>query len=273
MKRRRGTLDSKPPCKSTEETVRILSDSSSKNDCSTSTNTTTSLANQSESDDDMEEEQQRGRTVEDALSFVCASGFVKVDELQLVSLQHCNICREANVSWKLSVNDGTPARLLQLIQPGASSRKSAGETDPPERVLLPVTIRHLRWEPRSQLCMQYCTKKTRKPQQRYALCTFNTIHDIDTAVHQSLNTQLLLFNLRGGDLYYDSSIISIVVRVVALTFRYGHLFEAGRKSWRSAYPSAGEIWQLTAEQVSISSPTHGDIIVDTLRRLFGPWMV
>lgn len=87
------------------------------------------------------------RKAVEVLSLLCSSGFTKIDELQLVSLLHCNACREANVSWMLRVDDKTPERLLRLIEADGGRRASnepgaAGSGF--GRVYLPLSIQHLR---------------------------------------------------------------------------------------------------------------------------------
>lgn len=78
-------------------------------------------------------------TAMQALSLVCGSGFIKVEELQCVSVAHCNVAREANIKWLLTINRSTPGRVLRLIQPRNGTRQNARQ-----RIPLPKSIQHLR---------------------------------------------------------------------------------------------------------------------------------
>lgn len=89
----------------------------------------------------------------EALQLLAASGFVRVNELQRVSTLNCSACREANVSWTLTVSRRTPTRLLDMMRPkpegvtmGAREACTGGTAAAPQRsvVPLPLTIRHLR---------------------------------------------------------------------------------------------------------------------------------
>lgn len=86
------------------------------------------------------------------LKLICGSGFVRVNELQLVSVLHCNASREANVSWRLTIDSNTPTRLLNMLRPkptkgpDSEGRVQGGGTGKnTSAVSLAYTIRHLRY--------------------------------------------------------------------------------------------------------------------------------
>lgn len=90
----------------------------------------------------------------EAMSLLCYSGFVRLEEVQVVSVLYCNVCREASIPRRLTLGEGTPTRLLRLIQQSSavfaaaaaavappSSRRSAGTS---QRVRTPLSIQHIR---------------------------------------------------------------------------------------------------------------------------------
>ena len=130
MKRRRCSSSSKATSFSSQENVSGVTIPPPA-DCGSSSSSYHSIGNNAEQDD-------CSSVVMKIISLTCGSGFVKLDELQLVSLSLCNECREANVSWRLRVDDRTPQRLMRLIQgPDAHST-------PLERIHLPLRIHHIR---------------------------------------------------------------------------------------------------------------------------------
>lgn len=72
--------------------------------------------------------------VVEVLTLVCGSGFVCVEALSLVSVLYCNALRES-VAYLVRMNEATPARLMGVLRPPPS---------PPNRILLPLRISHLR---------------------------------------------------------------------------------------------------------------------------------
>lgn len=76
----------------------------------------------------------------EALGLVCGSGFARVENnLSLVCLFYCTAVRES-LSWRLIIQEETPAGLTSLLHPSATAAKeNLGSRIPP-----PLTVHHIR---------------------------------------------------------------------------------------------------------------------------------
>ncbi|CAM9535492.1 unnamed protein product [Ectocarpus sp. 6 AP-2014] len=90
-------------------------------------------------------EYQSGSAVYKALGLVCRSGFDNVgceSTLSLVCVSYCNTLRES-LRWKLTIEQSTPARLINVLHPAADAGANEGRCD---RVQVPVAIHHLTYD-------------------------------------------------------------------------------------------------------------------------------